>query len=219
MRNKKYNQFFLILLFVITSFYPVKSRTQGICLEKGEKGLSILGGFSFNKNSQVAGVAFGFSIGSTLDAGISYSKGVIDATNERFTDISPSVSIYLINRTDDIPFSLGLFYSYEIINFNRDNYIKGDVTSYANSYGAFILCKFGMATKSRFIPEIGIIHSELDEGTYLTNEKYVNSIIIGFNLCSGYQDYIVPIVNPDIVINKDNITFGISLGFVFPSEK
>ena len=205
-------------------------QAQGYFLDKGVSGFGIDAGFSSNDTVTGFGCSTGYSFKGLVDVGLFAGLYSLDGTLNGYsvsaTDIIPSVTAHVFKQNERIPFSLAINAAYGFITYSSDALDNAHSEWTANHFAfGFTIYRYFLVTQTvKLQPSIGVGYSigqsNLSDNlgnsikTDINTANFSLALSVYFNTSPSTIFLFTPALNFD----KDNTTFSLSIGFVFPTS-
>jgi len=216
--------FLFSILFIL--FFNLNSYSQSMYLKKGRSGLGISVGYFYNENYPSLGVGLGYSIKGIVDISIGanravFKEGLYDSDIQR-TNWGPSLQLYALKQSKNMPFSLGAGAHYAKMSESGSEYNRLNISSKGSGYSIWIFNEKRVDSPggTSVVPGYSITFTKSEaelkgDGHDLEETRNVTTL----KIYAGISFRISPdkffCINPSVSINKDLTTLGLSVSFIF----
>ncbi|MBL7994472.1 hypothetical protein JNM05_03795 [bacterium] len=213
----------LLLLLIPTSIF-----CQGEYLKPGQSGQIFSIGYSKDEGARSYFGTAGFSYRTKFECGVDVGRTTSPkpefGSKIQTTGIAPYIAFHDKNE-EYASFIMGI--NREWATHSSKDLDNEDLKLSSNSYGVFLKLyrEFSVSTRTSVVPYVvfgyDMIKSTLedDNGSKNSDDQNVRSFDIGLPLTYTNRDGNKVVALPAMVYAKKNVTFSVSIGFVFSGTR
>ncbi len=205
--------------------------SQGNFLKTGQSGLGVSGALSTNPDvSGFSGTA-GFALAGVFDLGLSVGKATYDAVtfgDLKSTSLVTEIRAYVARQNmSKSPITLSVSVGYASERFSSPDFEPDNLTMRSHSLlvGATVYRDFPLVRKAFVQPYIGVGYASTTTkvsdptGLTLSSTEGLVALNLGVPLVYSLSARTMAVLQPGVALDKNNVTFAISLGLIVALSK
>ncbi len=210
-----------LVLIVIVTFGSNTSLGQGLYISNG---FGAFAGFSSHDDITTLSAELGYVFSGIFEFGTTVAVSTDDNSDLTALGIAPYVSLYPIRQSNAIPFTAGLFATYEFESFSGDaidvlNDAGIEISGYAWGVGGVVVRSFQASPVIQVIPSAGVsyVRATVKAEVFGETEEEVNGstgVGISLALMIDASPRTAFLIRPGVTFREGDTIFGISIGFI-----